>query len=359
MAQFDERKALIYRVCELFFKEDKKVSEIAVRINQEFGCHLKRESIYPLLAQGREHGFVRLVPPLDEQMPALLAERFHHDPNSVKVVDLCGTSAADTVAMQTAEVVLSLVKRVLCAGRKSVALGLGPGRATLEVCRDMANLMRADPELPNGCLRLHAITGGGPAKHPEFAPISFFNLFPTRFVAECNGLFSETLVTVQEFKRLIKRADISQAFEQRKEIDVVVTSRGAVDDEHDLYTTLLNAEKVTLGNLKAKRWLGNVQYRPYTAEGPAVEGPNDLRAVTLFELSDFVEMAQRRDKHVVLIARSCSKCHNPQAEALRPLLTVPELKVWSHLVMDVAVAQAILNEDTVRQPEEEGRNQSL
>jgi hypothetical protein len=127
-----------------------------------------------------------------------------------------------------------------------------------------------------------------------------------------------------------------------------------VNDEHDLYTTLLKGEKVTSEELKAKRWLGNVQYRPYTADGPALEGPNDLRPVTLFELSDFVEMAQRRDKHVVLIARSCSICHNPQAEALLPLLTVPALKVWSHLVMDVSVAQAILNIGTV-QPQEGGK----
>jgi DNA-binding transcriptional regulator LsrR (DeoR family) len=211
----------------------------------------------------------------------------------------------------------------------------------------MADLMRSDPDLPNDCLRLHAITGGGPAKNPEFAPISFFNVFPSRFVAECNGLFSETLVTVKEFMQLIKRADISQAFDQRKETDVIVTSRGAVDDDHDLYTTLLKGMGVTLEEIKARRWVGNVQYRPYTAEGAAMERPNDLRAVTLFELSDFVEMAQRRGKHVVLIARSCSICHNPQAEALLPLLTVPELKVWSHLVMDVSVAQALLSEGTV------------
>ncbi len=351
MTKSDDRKALTYRVCELFFKEEKKVSEIAELINREFRQDLTRESIYPLLATGRQHGFVRLVPPLDEQMPRLLAEKFHHDPKLMKVVDLCDTPAVDAVAVQAAEVVLSLVKRLLRNGRKPVALGLGPGRATLEVCRHLAEIMRSDPDVPNGCLRLHAITGGGPAKHPEFAPISFFNLFPTRFVAECDGLFSETLVTVRDFKRLIKRADISQAFKQRDSIDVVVTSRGAVDDVHDLYTRLLTGEGIPLEVLKAKGWLGNVQYRPYTAQGPAAEEPKDLRAVTLFELSDFVEMARRKDKYVVLIARSCSICHNPQAAALRPLLEVPELKVWSHLVMDVSVAQAILSENTVR-PEE-------
>ena len=124
--------------------------------------------------------------------------------------------------------------------------------------------------MPNGCLRLHAITGGGPAKHPGIRPISFFNLFPTRFVAECDGLFSETLVTVRDFnKRLIKRADISQAFKQRDSIDVVgVTSRGAVDDVHDLYTRLLTGEGIPLEEvLKAKGWLGNVQYRPTRPRG--------------------------------------------------------------------------------------------
>ena len=272
MTKSDDRKALTYRVCELFFKEEKKVSEIAELINREFRQDLTRESIYPLLATGRQHGFVRLVPPLDEQMPRLLAEKFHHDPKLMKVVDLCDTPAVDAVAVQAAEVVLSLVKRLLRNGRKPVALGLGPGRATLEVCRHLAEIMRSDPDVPNGCLRLHAITGGGPAKHPEFAPISFFNLFPTRFVAECDGLFSETLVTVRDFNRLIKRADISQAFKQRDSIDVVVTSRGAVERRSRSVHPAPHRRGNTLGGPEGQGMAGQRAVSPLHGPGAGGRG---------------------------------------------------------------------------------------
>ena len=44
----------------------------------------------------------------------------------------------------------------------------------------------------------------------------------------------------------------------------------------------------------ARKCIGNVQYRPYTAEGPVEESPGDLRAVTLFELEDLVRSRARR-----------------------------------------------------------------
>ena len=61
--------------------------------------------------------------------------------------------------------------------------------------------------------------------------------------------------------------------------------------------------------------------------------------MTLFELDDFVRMADSRNKHVVLIARQCGLCGTTRAAALRPLLTSPRLRVWSHLVMDEATAR--------------------
>ena len=101
---------------------------------------------------------------------------------------------------------------------------------------------------------------------------------------------------------------------------------------------------VDVENLKAKEgWVGNVQYRPYTATGPVVEKPEQLRAVTLFDLEDFVQLARQKDKHVILIARPCARCGRTRAKALRYLLQVKALKVWSEIVMDVATARELLS----------------
>jgi hypothetical protein len=93
--------------------------------------------------------------------------------------------------------------------------------------------------------------------------------------------------------------------------------------------------------------ISSVQYRPYTENGPIYEEEksNELRACTLFELSEFVEMV-KRGKHVILIARQCGVCGMTRARGLRPLLTRAELKVWSHIVMDLASAKDLLSDQS-------------
>ena len=45
---------------------------------------------------------------------------------------------------------------------------------------------------------------------------------------------------------------------------------------------------------------------------------------------------------MILIARQCGMCERTRADALPPLLTNPNLKVFSTLVMDVATARELL-----------------
>jgi hypothetical protein len=65
-------------------------------------------------------------------------------------------------------------------------------------------------------------------------------------------------------------------------------------------------------------------------------------AVTLYELEDLVRIAGQGKKHVILIARQWGMRERTRAEALRPLLTNPNLKVFSTLVMDAATAKELL-----------------
>jgi hypothetical protein len=87
----------------------------------------------------------------------------------------------------------------------------------------------------------------------------------------------------------------------------------------------------------------NVQYRPFTASGPVEEGPNELRAVTVFELKGLAELAKDRDKEVILMGRQCGQCPQARARAraLRALLRNPSLKVFSRLVLDRATAMEL------------------
>ena len=49
------------------------------------------------------------------------------------------------------------------------------------------------------------------------------------------------------------------------------------------------------------------------------------------------------DKAVILVSGPCGSCDCPRDDALMPLLTVPSLAVWSHLVTDEQTASNCLD----------------
>ncbi len=55
-----------------------------------------------------------------------------------------------------------------------------------------------------------------------------------------------------------------------------------------------------------------------------------------------VQAANQKNRHVILMARQCGICGRSRAEALRPLLTNPQLKVFSTLVLNAATARDLL-----------------
>ena len=236
---------------------------------------------------------------------------------------------------------MDLIRDVGASSGKPVGLGLGPGRATLDFSRHLSKLLRSEINVP--LIKLFAICAGCPAKHPEYSSTSFFNLFPANMVAERIGLFAETVVPSDEFEKIKQRPGVAEAFESRDEVSIVVTSMGDFHDNHDLLAMFLARTGADLRVLHERGWIGSVQYRPYSAADPIQENCKEMRAVTLFELEDFVRMADSKDKHVVLIARQCGVCGKTRAAALRPLLKSPHLRVWSDLVMDEATARDLLN----------------
>jgi hypothetical protein len=147
---------------------------------------------------------------------------------------------------------------------------------------------------------------------------------------------------------------VREAFRARDQIDIMVTSMGDLIDLDDLLRLFLEGDEEdrrdregvspSLQSLFDKGAIASVAYLPYSKEGPVPLEGADLRAVTLFEIPEMVQRAQLKNKYSVLIARKCGKCGRNRAEAVRPLLTVPALKVWTNLVMDVTTARGLLHE---------------
>jgi hypothetical protein len=374
--------AMIFHAAELFLdRRARTVEEISDELNtiildmQRRGDLegkvplLNRANVYRLIRQARDRGFIQLVPPVERRMSERLSQAFDRPSDRLTVVDTLGRTGNEQVSARAAEVTLDLLKeewaKVRAQGKSGVTVGLGPGRGTLDFCRHLGRLLEA--ELSDLQLRLVAISAGAPALQPEYASSSFYNLFPAGRVVERVGLFAETLVACSDFKKIQGRPGISEAFREKNDdnIDVVVTSMGDLADREDLLGAFLeqartNGFKInkTLGTFLEKKarlvaagqdtstmeMIASVQYRPYTNTGPIDERKDrdELRACTLFELADFVEMV-KRGRHVILIARQCGACGMTRARGLYPLVKHDHLKVWSHIVMDVATSKELLS----------------
>jgi hypothetical protein len=341
---------LVYRVVELLFgphgdsDAPLKMEAIAAEVNKEFKPSLKltRQSLFPLAAEAVRRKMMRLVPPTSKALRDQLVRKYPGlAAAKVNVVVTSGPDGNARVAALAAEKALAALVRYSKAKRgKPVGLGLGPGRATLEFCHFLSAALEHLVE--DLRLRLVAITAGCPAKLLENAPISFLNLFPERHVESMLGLFAETLVPARDFPNLPGHIGLKEAFGAKDDIDVIVTAMGDFDDPHDLLRVFLEDSKQDLEALRRRGWLGNVQYRPFTADGPVHEEPDDLRAVTVFELADLVERAKHRSKEVILMARQCALCRRPRTAALRALLKNDNLRVFSRLVLDRATATELL-----------------
>lgn len=335
---------VVFRTAWLFL-EGLKASKICDQLRREYPTlAITREGIYPLLAKAKLRGFLRLVPPLETTLAERIAERFPRIlPSDIRVVSTGGKAANEFVSAVAAEVALDLIKDLGRQRIDPIGIGLGPGKATLDFSKHLSELLNAETDrLPK--LKLFAITAGCSPTVPEYAPISFFNLFPSRFIQKevgRVGLFAETLLSVKEFDAIKKNPGpgVRDCFRDKGQIRLVVTAMGDLADPHDLLGAFLKGTKTQLESLGA---IGNVQYRPFGVDRIIRERPHDLRAFTLFELDELVQMSRQKDRHVILIARQCGLCGTNRARVLRPLLEVDELRVFSKIVMDVDTAQDLL-----------------
>jgi len=334
-----------FRAAELFLEKEMRIPQIADVLNQEFptlAIRITREMVYPLLQKARALELLRLVPPLEQKLAKAVEQRFGCPPGSVRVVDCPARESNVNAAVAAAELAVDLVKELHSALGGTIGLGLGPGRATRDFSVAFSQRLKNDPPLP--MLKLVALSAGCPATHPEYSSVSFFNLFPRTSVVEQIGLFAGTLVRCGEYDKIKNRPGCREAFAAAKDIHLVVTSMGDMQDEHALFRIWCND--------CAKEWtpswkdeaVADIQYRPYGANGFLRDSKSDLRAVTLFELDDLVALAGRKNRHVILIARQCGLCEprRTRARALLPILKNPHMRVFSRLVLDSPTAYELL-----------------
>ncbi len=374
-----EEDDLIFAVCDRFFSQlgvayqpssvDPELSEkekrgaataVANWLKEEWGRpDLTREKIYPLFWEASRRGFLLLQAPSERQLSERLKKHFQlpEEKKEISVVNVSGTTSAEHVVSKAADVIVALIDKVYSeklaktpkgSPPPAVHLGMGAGYAAMLVAKRLAQRVSAGGDCPP--LVLHAISSGGfLVDEPHKAPTTYFTYFDSSLISiKYVALFSETVVSSDDYEKLKKNPGIMIPYEQRDEIDIIVTSLAAANHEHGLLVRYLNylvsqgfLEQSLLDQMYEVGWIGDVQFCPYSPEGP-LQNVSPVRAVTLFELEELVGLTKRNDKHVVLVAGPCGECGCSKHEALRPLLANEKLRLWTHLVTDAKTARELL-----------------
>lgn len=340
---------VVFEVARLFC-DGKKATPISewLRKLEQLPFKPSREIVYPILVEALRRNFIQLRAPYEIERRDEVAGCYSLPKKNIHVVNARGESALQQVAYAAADLAFEIILR-LAAKQPVVHIGLGAGWTTMMFARHLADLLRDETRI--GELTLHALSSGFSVEDTHTAPVSFFSFFDgvrpkTSFV----GLFAPPFVETGDYDRVIGSPGVRRSFELASEIDIVVTSLARAEDDHgDLKVFLKHGTPGPAGNgpdpglkaLERAGWIGDVQYRPYSKDGP-LQQDTGIRAVTIFDLAHLVSLASRQDKHVILLAGPCGVCKETKAAALEPLLRNPRLRVWKHLVLDVATAEELV-----------------
>ncbi len=380
-----ESDDLIFAVCERFFSriksadagegeadEKKKkgrrarsggAAAVAKEIAEEFNRpDLTRERIYPLLWEAINRDFLVMNAPLEVGLRTHLVQKYNlreHLDNVGGEVTVVNTPVGDIsehVNAAAADVIINLIDKVerekkakaKAEGRNvdevRVNLGFGAGYAAEEVAKRLST--RASAKAPK--LTLHALTCGGQyLAGQQKVPTTYFSYFEGK-VRDANfiGMFAPTVVQNDQYDALKSNPSLQFAYSERDKIDILVTSLGTSVDAHCLlrqyYSHLKNNKLVNedlLKSLESQGWVGDVMFQPYSNEKPIQA--QSLRYVTLFDFEEMLAFSRRPGKYVVVTCAPCRGCQQRKTMALRPLLSNPDLRLWTHLVLDHGSAEEL------------------
>lgn len=335
----------VFRACEMFLREKQRgrrigASEIAKWLQSE-NQSCSREQVYELLNDGIDIGYLKLCPPIEVSLSRQMARNFRFEEEQMQVLDVIGPSLEEHLAQAAAERIVERIGK-LKEQNKDVHIGFGAGMTTYLVAGALARLLQYEPDLPQ--ITIHALSSGFSLERPQTAPVAFFSFFDglnpaVKFV----GLFAPAVIDSDEYESIKEKLGVRESFAAAKEhMDIVVTSLAKKDDpDGQLNRFMRKAPEWGAAALEGAGWVGDIQWRPYSDLGP-IEVDAAIRAVTIYELSELLELAGDPEKLVLVVCGRCNVCKDNKARALLPLLRTESLRVFNHLVTDRETAEKVL-----------------
>jgi hypothetical protein len=347
---------ILYDAVKLFLS-GKSAAQVAEEINEKHKLddeelRLTRERVYPAIGEALRHRLAILCPTREIK----LQEELERLPNKgkIEVVNACGQNASTGVPAVAARSVLELIKEIGAerAGGP-VHLAFGIGHSSREFAQRLGALLRHDLDAPP--VYFHALASSY-SWNPLETPLACFAYFTEtvndtldlseRFI----GIFSDPYYAAEEYKDAIKnRPLLKRVFARKDEIDIVVTSIGTLGTKtkcehgylHQYLRRFAGLGSTDIEQLNAQGWRGDVQLRPFDENGP-IDIKTGPKPVTLFELDELIQLAQKPGKHVYLLCGPCGLCGESKADALVWLLVKSSLRFWNHLVIDWVTAKKVI-----------------
>ncbi len=341
-----ERDRLIYDAVKRFLADEEglSVGKIAKKLTKDYQVPISREQVYRFLRQATQRKVLRLAAPRDDELRNDLS--FFPNRGQIEVLNVPRENAPNSVAEAGAQLVLELILDTYARNNGNrVHLGLGIGWFSFQLAVNLGVLLRNLREAPP--LALHALSSAWSPESPYETPISCFRSIEEAVLdVEFHGIWSMPFVPCEDYAQAIQATQVVGAFKNREHVDIVVTSLGVggkVSCKHGyLHRYLKDFDSPGSEEALTERgWRGDVHLRPFSDEGP-MEFERGLKPVTLFEIADLVQLARKPGKHVVLLGAPCGRCGMSKSAALLPLLRIPELHVWTHLLMDCTTAKEVV-----------------
>ena len=306
--------------------------EILRAVRKKFPkAKLKREDPNTIIRRAAALKWFRFQPPRhDEYRQEIL------NLHALEDIDVTRSSEVDVIALSGARMLLRML-RYLGDSKDVVHVGVAGGHTIRALMQALANEI-GDPfkDMPK-VVHFHALAAGFNPDEPSTNPNAFVTFFDDKFIAtkiRFTGLSAPAMVEHDTFEKLKKNfADIREAFEAMKLLDIVVTSGSTWHEDGVLHQRMKPADQKIL---EAEGVVGDLLWRPISRGGP-IEAETD-RAFTLIELDQLRQMV-RKGKKVLVALAPCGMCGELKGELLEAIL---EHKLANYVVVDARSAGQML-----------------
>lgn len=329
--------------------EGKSPSQIADLMREVYKVEMTREEPYRLVSYAARKNWLRFFAPSDDKLRKKIKTKYKFLQDA-QVVD---SRNVKDVAERTAETILELIiKFSRDWSRTDVHIGFGGGYSMHLVAKSLADLFLDQDIKALPILHLHALMSGFDTEHPGTDPNTFFSYFDTQEFRDkkLSEKIQFVLLHVPPIiepglkKKLLKLPGVANAYKSSRELDIIVTSAGSINDNdsmlnryHECFHTYSPEMKK---RLEDDDCIGDMLWLPISRSGPIDNSEHPLQAMALVDLHDLPRFIGERGTRVVLAIGPCSLCGRPKTDILAAILGLPAPYV-THLVVDSDTARTI------------------